>query len=38
VELMEDRLLLITPNNSKFMEPNYSKLPIDRIIDDNFCI
>lgn len=36
VELMEDRLLLITPNNSKFMEPNYSKLPIDRIIDDNF--
>ena len=33
IELMEDKLLVITPNNSTFPKPNYSYLTIDEIIN-----
>lgn len=36
IELMEDRLLLITPNNSIYTEPNYSSLPMDKIVKGRF--
>lgn len=36
IELMEDRLLLIAPNNPTYKEDNYSSLSVDKIIDKKF--
>src|SRR5699024_6272905 len=36
IELMEDRLLLIAPNNSGYTDPNYSNLSVDGIVNEKF--
>ncbi len=38
IELMKDKLLIITPNNSKFNKPNYSILTLDEIRDQNLLL
>ena len=36
IELMEDNLVLITPNNSSYTEPNYSSLKLNTILNEKF--
>lgn len=35
IDLMEDRLVLVTPNSSKYPEPNFSRLKKDILYQDN---
>lgn len=36
IELMEEQLVLITPNNSRYTESNYSHISLDSIINEKF--
>lgn len=36
IELMEDQLVLITPNNELYPKPNYSYLRLDTILNEKF--
>ncbi|QQY78780.1 DNA-binding transcriptional LysR family regulator [Keratinibaculum paraultunense] len=38
LELMKDRLVIITPNNSKFNKPNYSILTLDEVLEQKILI
>jgi DNA-binding transcriptional LysR family regulator len=38
IELVEDKLLVITPNNSQYNAPNYSYLNIDQIYDEKILL
>lgn len=38
IELMEDRLLVIAPNNSLYSKPNYSDLTMDRISKEKILL
>lgn len=36
IDLIEDKLLVITPKNSKYPKPNYSSLSINSILEERF--
>lgn len=38
IDLMEDRLLLITPNSTKFNKPNFSTLKLKDILKENILL
>lgn len=38
INLMEDRLLLITPNNSNYPKPNFSTISLSSVLKDRFIL